>query len=274
MMEKLTNSSGTENTMDRIKSPEQPRLSEQMATFAETMHTLSPEELKTSFTEMIEKVTVLEKMSRTDDLTGLLSRTGFREEWDRYVSLLRRERSNDRYIPSAFLSIDLDGFKKINDSLGHPGGDMFLKLASEKMQDVLRPEDVVARVGGDEFFVFLFDTTADGAKKVARNIRIAIEEVNSAMRKKYNQYHVNASASIGVVTINGEGHIGDDKYTTLEQHPTVEEISEYADYALYVAKDKGKMGEFTLMEAWNADPERELENARKKKIKGGDTVDK
>lgn len=271
MIEKLTKSSGPEEAVERRgKSPEQPFLSQQMAAFAETIqitalpetkNPLSPEELKAKFAEMVERVAELEKKSRTDDLTGLLNRRGFQEEWDGYVSLLKRERSKNIYIPSAFLAIDLDGFKMVNDSTGHDGGDKFLQLAAQKMQDTLRKEDVLARIGGDEFVVFLFDTTADGAKKSAGKIRLAIEEVNGVMRQEYAQYRVNASASIGVVTIDGEGHIGDDKYTTLEQHPTVGEIRNYADYALYVAKDKGKAGEFTLKEAWDADPERKLEAA-------------
>mgnify|MGYP001612307560 CR=1 FL=1 len=260
MLDNLPKLSGTENAVERRgKSPEQLRLSEQMAIFAETMDTFSLEELKIKFAEMIEKVATLEKTGRTDDLTGLLNRVGFREEWDRYVSLLKRERSKDRQIPSAFLAIDLDSFKMINDSTGHDSGDMFLRLAAQKMQAILRKEDVLARIGGDEFVVFLFDTTAAGAKKTAHDIRFAIEEVNGVMRQEYRQYRVNASASIGVVTIDGEGHIGDDKYTTLEQHPTMGEIRNYADYALYVAKDQGKRGEFTLREAWDADPERKLE---------------
>ncbi len=262
MMDKLTNSSGTENSIDRRgKSPEQPHLSEEMAVFAKTMNSLSPEERSSRFAEMIERVSALEKTSRTDDLTGLLNRAGFREEWDRHVSILRRERSKDRFISSAFLAIDLDGFKLVNDSTGHDGGDTFLRLAAEKMKTVIRKEDVLARIGGDEFAILLFDTTAAGAKKAAKNIRIAIEEVNGVMRQKHKQYRVNASASIGVVTINGEGHIGDDQYTTLEQHPTMGEIRNYADYVLYVAKDQGKGREFTLREAWDADPERKLEAA-------------
>jgi len=254
---------GNANPVERRGgSPEQPRLSEQMDAFIkEKMNFLSVEELRDEFVKIKDKVAALEKTSRTDDLTGLLNRVGFREEWDRYVSLLKRERIKGRKIPSAFLAIDLDGFKMINDSTGHDSGDLFLQLAAKKMQTILRKEDVLARIGGDEFVVFLFDTTADGAKKAAHNIRVAIEDVNGLMREKYRQYRVNASASIGVVTIDGEGHIGDDKYTTLEEHPTMGEIRNYADYALYVAKKMGKKGEITLKEAWEADPNHELEEA-------------
>lgn len=242
-------------------SPEEPPLSGHIKKFIDSVPQLSIEELMSRLTKIQLKVEQLEKESRTDDLTGLLNRRGFREEWDKYAAILRRERSEGSLISSAFLAIDLDGFKSINDTIGHDGGDRFLQLVAERVQLNFRKEDVFARTGGDEFSVFLFGSTADGAKKTAVHIRMIIEDINGTMREEYPTYHVNASASIGVVTIDGEGHIGDDKYTTLEQHPTMAEIRNYADYALYVAKEKGKRGEFSLKEAWEADPDREIEKA-------------
>ncbi|MFA5996510.1 MAG: GGDEF domain-containing protein [Candidatus Paceibacterota bacterium] len=212
--------------------------------------------------EFAQEAERVEKESRTDELTGLLNRRGFKEEWHRYTTFLKRERSKGVLIPSAFLAIDLDDFKMINDTVGHDAGDRFLELVAEKVGRVVRDTDVFGRLGGDEFSVFLVDAPAESSLSIARNIRTTIEDINGIMRGEYPEYRINASASIGIATINGEGQLGDDKYTTLEQHPTMDEVKRYADYVLYVEKKLGgKKGELTLEQAWKMDPDRELEKA-------------
>lgn len=251
-------------------SPEESRLHEKYGfLLAQIQDRLSPKEIA-EFIELNAESVRQEESSRTDELTGLLNRRGFKEQWDSYTAFLKRERAKGVSIPSAFLAIDLDDFKYINDSFGHEAGDRFLELVAEKVKPILRDTDVLGRLGGDEFSVFLVDSTAEGALRVARNIRDAIEGINGVMREEYPGYRINASASIGVATINGEGHLGDDEYTTLEQHPTMNEIKRYADYVLYVEKQRGgKKGEITLQQAWALDPDREIEkaflNARTKK---------
>ena len=189
--------------------------------------------------EFAQEAERVEKESRTDELTGLLNRRGFKEEWHRYTTFLKRERSKGVLIPSAFLAIDLDDFKMINDTVGHDAGDRFLELVAEKVGRVVRDTDVFGRLGGDEFSVFLVDAPAESSLSIARNIRTTIEDINGIMRGEYPEYRINASASIGIATINGEGQLGDDKYTTLEQHPTMDEVKRYADYVLYVEKKLG-----------------------------------
>lgn len=243
-------------------SPEDLRLHEKYKSFLEKIQDrLSPEEIEEFMVLNAESVRQ-EESSRTDELTGLLNRRGFKEQWNSYVAFLKRERAKGEAISSAFLAIDLDDFKYINDSFGHESGDRFLELVAEKVKLVLRDTDVFGRIGGDEFSVFLVDSTAEGALRVARDIRDAIEGINGVMREEYPGYRINASASIGIATIDGEGHLGDDKYTTLEQHPTMDEIKRYADYVLYVEKQRGgKKGEITLQQAWALDPDREMEKA-------------
>ncbi len=105
-----------------------------------------------------------------DSLTGLYNRTFFEEE------LHRLEKS--REYPIAFLSADLDGLKLINDTMGHQVGDVFLKNCAHIIKTSLRREDILARVGGDEFAALLIRTGEEEVKKIAQRIRERIEEFN------------------------------------------------------------------------------------------------
>ncbi|MCO6414638.1 PAS domain S-box protein, partial [Siccirubricoccus sp. KC 17139] len=89
-----------------------------------------------------EKIT---HMARHDVLTGLPNRVLFRERLERAVA--------ESYVSKAVLYLDLDGFKAVNDTLGHPAGDALLRLVSERLQGVVRGSDLVARLGGDEFAI-------------------------------------------------------------------------------------------------------------------------
>lgn len=117
--------------------------------------------------------------------------------------------------------------------------------------------------GGDEFVAFLFDTSSDEAEEYAHKIRMTIEGINKSMSEVYPAYNVAASASIGIVPIDGEGRIGNDRYKSLQEHSTMAEIKNYADYALYVAKNAGKGREYSLDKAWETDSDRALELAFK-----------
>jgi diguanylate cyclase (GGDEF)-like protein len=99
-----------------------------------------------------------EQLARTDNLTGLLNRAGFFER----AQLAANAASRYGYA-IAIAYIDLDGFKKINDTLGHLQGDEALKAVGDILGGSSRDSDVVARIGGDEFVVLLPDTTLAGA---------------------------------------------------------------------------------------------------------------
>lgn len=262
MIERFTQVHAAEKELVHSGSLERPSLPEKMLEHAESLESRGLLEDAAKLRIFAEEVDRVERESRTDELTGLLNRRGFKEEWSRYTNLLKRERAKGVTISTALLAIDLDDFKNINDTVGHEAGDRFLRLVAEKVSAVTRDTDVVGRLGGDEFAVFLFDTTAEGSVVVARKIREDIEEINSIMRAEYPKYRANASASIGIATINGEGQLGDDAYTTIEQHPSLDEIKRYADYVLYVEKKLGgKRGEVTLRQAWEMDADRKLEEA-------------
>jgi len=149
-----------------------------------------------------------------DSLTGLANRALFK---DRVEHALTR-RGNP--LP-AVLFVDLDGFKAINESVGHAAGDDLLVIVSERLRECVRPEDTVARLGGDEFAVLL-DDVADprDVSNVARRIIRSMQDPFAVGDKE-----VFVTASVGVAVHETEG---------------VDQLFRDADVALYMAKTQGK----------------------------------
>jgi diguanylate cyclase (GGDEF)-like protein len=114
--------------------------------------------------------TELGRLSRCDHLTGCLNRLGFAE---RVLKELRRVDGGASSAVSLVV-VDFDGFKAVNDALGHSAGDDLLRWATEAMQDALRPSDALGRLGGDEFAALLPDTDAAQARAVADRLRLAL----------------------------------------------------------------------------------------------------
>lgn len=112
----------------------------------------------------------LQQESRTDGLTRLANRRAWDEALLREES--RRQRYGHRY---GILVVDLDGFKRINDELGHQVGDQLLQTAAAAMAAVLRESDLLARVGGDEFAVLSFNPTPQGLGGLSRRLQRALE---------------------------------------------------------------------------------------------------
>jgi len=156
-------------------------------------------------------------LARYDELTALPNRVNFRDEIER---LLLVPHDADQF--SALLFIDLDQFKQVNDTLGHPCGDQLLCAVADRLRDMLRPEDFVARFGGDEFVVFQQNIhSSENAAVLARRIVDRLSE-----RYKIDNHLVEIGASIGIAM-------------------TVPEISadtllKNADMALYRAKSDGR----------------------------------
>jgi diguanylate cyclase (GGDEF)-like protein len=158
------------------------------------------------------QIAELTSQATTDPLTGVANRRSFYTSLD--AELKRAERTS---APLTLVLIDLDGFKEINDTHGHPFGDGVLQTIAEKVRRSLRATDVLARVGGDEFAVLLPNTARDSAgAMVARAREEAVASVGG----------VSLTWSAGVATYPGDAR----------DAPT---LVECADAALYCAKSAG-----------------------------------
>ncbi|MFZ2500802.1 MAG: GGDEF domain-containing protein [Minisyncoccia bacterium] len=234
-------------SLERRRSPEEPSLSDRYGALLERIKgKLAPQDAR-DFAMLNSEQANHERMLLSDGLTGLLNRHGFYEEVQRMEAIFARERHDTKSeVISTLLAIDLDGFKEVNDSCGHKCGDRCLELIADHVKSALRESDVFARVGGDEFSIFLPQDDDVGAKLVAEKVRAVIEdEVVTKLRAEFPGYIGKLSASIGIVTIGREG---DGKSLM-----TAEEAMKYADYAAYVVKASGKKGELTLAEARKLD---------------------
>jgi diguanylate cyclase (GGDEF)-like protein len=157
-------------------------------------------------------------LARYDELTALPNRVNFRDEIERLLAV-----PHDAEQLSALLFIDLDQFKQINDTLGHPCGDRLLCAVADRLRAMLRPEDFVARFGGDEFVVFQQNIKSnEEAAGLARRIVDHLSE-----RYKIDNHLVEIGASVGIAMTSPAGVSAD---TLLKN----------ADMALYRAKADGR----------------------------------
>ncbi len=174
-------------------------------------------------TEDLKKVNArLSALANYDELTRLPNRAYFKEN---LLSALASAEQSRREVALAF--IDLDGFKLVNDSLGHTAGDNLLKLVADRLTAVLGHKPLVSRLGGDEFTVIFEADSAD--ENVAEQIKVASAEILGSLSRPFELYelNVNVSASVGVAI-----------YPTDAQD--MEALISKADAAMYHAKDSGK----------------------------------
>lgn len=160
----------------------------------------------------------LHRISITDHLTGAYTRRFFFESLTKLMSAAKRYGS-----PLSIIMIDVDNFKHINDSYGHPVGDAVLQTLAAKCREALREADVFARFGGEEFIVALPDTDQRAAHEVAERLRLA------TMTRPVDTVDV-----LVHVTISS----GISQYRPIDV--TVEDMIKRADQALYVAKNSGR----------------------------------
>jgi len=161
----------------------------------------------------------LTKLSQTDPLTNLSNRRRLME-----ILAVEFDRSNRNGAPFSVLMIDLDHFKRVNDTYSHQEGDIVLKAIAVVMRGHLRLYDTAARYGGEEFTLVLPETGLAGAVGVAERIRKEIAKLNFAGVIE----NLKVTASIGVATSTGK-KIG-----------SVDDLLRAADDALYEAKTNGR----------------------------------
>ncbi|MEP5765188.1 MAG: EAL domain-containing protein [Halieaceae bacterium] len=164
----------------------------------------------------------LYRQAHYDGLTGLPNRMSFLDRLGQNITRVERQQET-----MGILFIDLDNFKLVNDTLGHPVGDEFIKLVAARFEDCMRAEDSVSRLGGDEF-VITAAGSADHELTVASVSRVANRILEAAARPLTVEGHeIRASASIGIAIYPKDGS---DPETLLKN----------ADTAMYHAKSMGR----------------------------------
>lgn len=172
-------------------------------------------------TETVSAKKELERLARYDTLTGLFNRHIFTEEFRRSIELARR-----RGHRVALFIMDIDNFKRINDSLGHGEGDEVLKVVSQRIKKSIESEGgLLARIGGDEFAIIIEDfDTIDEIGSIARKLK-------AIMRKtiEIDNYRLRITLSIGISLFPEHGS-------------DIKQLQKAADIALYQSKKNGKNG--------------------------------
>jgi diguanylate cyclase (GGDEF)-like protein/PAS domain S-box-containing protein len=146
----------------------------------------------------------LRHLADHDALTGVLSRRRFEEELDREVSRARRHGR-----AGILILLDLDGFKEVNDRLGHATGDRLLTRIAGALRGTLRGTDSLARIGGDEFGLVMPDTDSSGAEVIARKLTETVR-AHGAVTSASGQ-RVDVTASIGMTSFDGQTELNADQ---------------------------------------------------------------
>jgi two-component system cell cycle response regulator len=193
---------------DYLKKPFEP--AELLARVSSAVH------VKQLQDQLLERNVELERLSRTDALTGLYNR------WHLVDELARQRKTADRHRePLAVILFDIDHFKRINDTYGHPAGDLVLCEFARRLPEELRAGDVAGRWGGDEFLVVMPRTDIEGAAAAAERIRLATANTP-----------VLAAGQPITVTVSGGCAVGPSNDT--------DELIKTADAKLYQAKAAGR----------------------------------
>jgi diguanylate cyclase (GGDEF)-like protein len=181
-----------------------------------------PKEMALVFRDITEITKIkqeMERLAHTDFLTGLANRRYFMQRLTEETERVKRGNQ-----PMSVLLLDMDSFKRVNDTHGHEIGDRVLQVIASVTQEVKRVSDVAARIGGEEFAMLLPDTDREGAIKLAQRLRRTINEQMIADAKGQP---IQVTASIGVATMSHADR-------------GIDHILSHADRALYRAKDAGK----------------------------------
>ena len=145
--------------------------------------------LEAELAAMRARVSELETHAGSDALTGVMNRRGFERELKRAASYVQRYGGN-----AALVYLDLDGFKRVNDRFGHAAGDAVLVAVAATLVAAVRASDIVARIGGDEFAVLLWNLSAQDA----RNKSLALERAVAQTAVRWDGRRLAVGAAAGV----------------------------------------------------------------------------
>jgi diguanylate cyclase (GGDEF)-like protein len=196
-----------------------------LVTSSQTSQILSDQETQilTSITNQasmaIQNVLNLNQEKRkadTDGLTGLFNRRHFNEQLEWLT-----DRAEQQEIALSLVLMDIDNFKKYNDTYGHPAGDQLLKVMTAAIADVVRDQDVFARYGGEEFAVILKDTNSKLALHIAERIRQTVESIPVGVLK----HQITISVGVGTFPDHAKDRVA---------------LLDFVDKSLYQAKNNGK----------------------------------
>ncbi len=196
--------------------------------------------------QLSNKNETLEHLANTDPLTGLYNRRSFEKRLENYVANAALQKQE-----FSLVMIDIDDFKKLNDTYGHQTGDVVLKGVSKIIMTSLRKEDMVCRWGGEEILIILPRTNISSAEVVAHKVRRAIAEHNFGS----NYQTIRVSVTCGVSS-SRNGHC-------------TAELIEHADQCLYKGKEMGKNTVITtqnikMLDSWENKKKISVDNSRKK----------
>jgi diguanylate cyclase (GGDEF)-like protein len=163
------------------------------------------------------QIETLEERATSDGLTGLLNQKTFRQRLTNVLSRL------DTRYACAVIMADIDHFKRVNDTYGHPAGDDVLRKISKIIQKTIRKADMAARYGGEEFVMYLHHADREKAIQVAERLRLVIEQT----RFDFGGKEVGITASMGIACYPSDGR-------------EIRELLAHADEALYRSKQEGR----------------------------------
>lgn len=184
-----------------------------------TTITLQQEQLEKTHAELQSKHRDLMRLTRLDGLTGLYNRHTFVELTSQELARAKRQA-----LHTSLLLLDLDFFKHVNDTWGHPAGDAVLKNIANVANTSVRATDLVGRLGGEEFIILLPNTSLEAARKLAEKLRASIELSPTT----WESQRIQTTVSIGLAS------------TTAAQAHDFDHLYHVADKALYQAKEKGR----------------------------------
>ena len=175
--------------------------------------------LEAELAAMRARIAELEAHAESDPLTGIMNRRGFERELNRAAAYVQRYGGN-----AALVYLDLDGFKPVNDRFGHAAGDAVLTAVAAALLGSVRASDIVARIGGDEFAVLLWNLSAEDARKKA----MALERAIATATIRWGGRRVSVGATAGVAELAADQDIAG--------------LLARADAAMYARKRKRRAG--------------------------------